>query len=101
MAVNLTIKYQAQLIVELTSKGCKLPRVENTKVCDDFDAFIKKHLAQDYYKDVEIDPHYKRYGLDIGLISYSKEKLGDACHDIANYTQEQPYLRNILFESFA
>lgn len=100
MAVILSVEYKAQLIVELTSEACNLPKEERSKVCNNFDQFVKEHLEDDFYKDVKIDPQYKRYGLDIGLISMSKDKLDAACHDISLYTREQPHLKDIMFDSF-
>lgn len=100
MAVNLTVEYKAQLIIELTPEGNDLPKVEKNKIFDDLDAFVKKHLADEFYKGVEIDPQYARYALDTGLVSESKDKLSDACYDIANYTQGVPHLEDIFFECF-
>jgi len=99
MAVYLTVEYKAQLIVDLTSEGRDLLQAGIDKTSD-FDLFIKNLLAEDAHKGVKIDPQYKRYGLDIGLVSESKEQLSAACYDIANYTQEQPYLNDIFFECF-
>jgi hypothetical protein len=100
MAVNLSVEYKAQFITDLTLKAQDLPRVEKHKVFDDFDVFVKETLEKDYYKDVRVDAQYKRYGMDIGLVSQSKDKLSDACHDIAIYTREQPHLKSIEFDSF-
>jgi hypothetical protein len=100
MAVHLTLEYKAQLIIDLTPEGDDLPKVEKNKISDDFDAFVKKHLADEFYKGVEIDSQYARYALDIGLVSNSKDKLRDACYDIANYTQGEPHLKDIFFECF-
>jgi hypothetical protein len=100
MSVHLSVEYKAQFIADLKPEGCNLSRVESSKVMADFDAFVKKTLENDFYKDVKIDAYYKRYGLDIGLTSECKQKLSDACHDIAIYTREQPYLKDVEFDAF-
>jgi hypothetical protein len=100
MSVNLSVEYKAQFLADSTSEASELTRIEINKVFDDFDAFVKKTLEHEHYKDVKIDTQYKRYGLDIGLVSESKKKLSDACHDIAIYTREQTFLKDIEFDDF-
>jgi hypothetical protein len=100
VSIHLTVEYKAQLIADFNEMGLEAARAGNSELFKAFDAFVKKTLENEYYKDVKIDEHYKRYGMDIGLVSESKKKLSDACHDIAIYTREQPHLKDIEFDDF-
>lgn len=95
MAIHLTVDYKAQILADIVSG---LTREESREASEHFDKAVANVL--EHYKRVKIDEQYKRYGLDIGLVSDSKSELGDACHDIANITQEHPLLKDIYFESF-
>jgi hypothetical protein len=100
VSIHLTVEYKAQLLADLNQVGLESSRAGNNEVYEAFDAFVKKTLEKEYYKDVKIDQHYKRYAMDIGLVSESKETLSDACHDIAIYTRDQPHLKDIEFDDF-
>jgi hypothetical protein len=98
--IHLIVEYKAQLLADLNQVGLESSRAGINEVYEAFDAFVKEMLQNEHYKGVKIDEHYKRYAMDIGLVSESKKKLSDACHDIAIYTREQPHLKDIEFDSF-
>jgi hypothetical protein len=98
MSIILSIEYKAQVIVGLTSEAIQNQKTEEASQL--FDKDLANLLAQDFYKEVRVDPTYKRYGLDIGLISENKKKLADACHDLAFRIQNNPHLEDIYFEDF-
>mgnify|MGYP001336947233 CR=1 FL=1 len=98
MSIILTIEYKAQVIVELTSEAIQNKKAE--EAFEQFDRDLANLLVKDFYKEVKIDSEYKRYGLDVGLVSENKKKLADACHDLAFRIQNNPNLKDIYFEDF-
>lgn len=98
MSVNLTVVYKAQVIVELTNET--IENKNSDAGSEKFESDLATMLTNDFYKEVKIDPDYKRYGLDIGLVSENKQKLADACYDLANSIQGNPYLKDVFFEDF-
>lgn len=97
MSIILTVEYKAQIIANFVS-GVTAEKIQISS--EYFDEAVVKILSQERYKRVEIDPDYKRYGLDIGLVSESKADLADACYDIATVTLDHDSLAPIYFESF-
>lgn len=98
MSIILSIAYKAQVIVDLTSEAIQNQKSEEGS--KQFEQNLADLLKQDFYKEVSIDSTYKRYGLDIGLVSTNKKKLADACHDLALKIQDNPHLKDIYFEDF-
>ena len=97
MSIILTVEYKAQILADFVS-GVTAEEIKTSS--EYFDEAVEKVLKLERYKRVKIDPDYKRYGLDLGLVSESKADLADACYDIANATQDHDSLVPILFESF-
>lgn len=97
MSVYHTVVHKAQFIANLTAEACESPDIDN--IAKSFDADVLAILGKEFYKKVEIDKDYKRYALDFGLVSDCKEKLSDACHDIAILTRTNPNLKDVEFDA--
>ncbi len=96
MCIILTVEYRAQIIADIISG---LSREESSKASAEFDNAVAASLQE--YNSVKLNPYYKRYGLDIGLVSENKSELNDACREIALHTRTNPSLKDIEFESFS
>lgn len=95
MSLHLTIEYKVTILAELTNN---LKQTESYEGITLFNAGVKDILGK--YRAVKLDPNYKRYGLDIGIVSESTEQLDNACYDICMLTRESPLLKSIMFDSF-
>lgn len=90
MSIFYSVEHKAQLAVQLKTG---VPDAEVGEIIEGFNIMVEQVIKN--HNGVSIDDNYKRFGLDIGFTSNSKESLSEACSAIVKRINSHHALKDI------